>query len=162
MSQAYRQMQAAKYAFWADNLDHLKEFIETLEEDSVNLNVFNETGNDGPQKPNVEHTCGSVACIGGWVAVMPHFKKMGIKRDKEDGSPMIKRPKKHGYDTYDNGSSNASEMLFGVKDMFHGRSDKEERGRMADMSDREIALKRIKKRLRNVMKLQDKLLNADE
>lgn len=65
------------------------------------------------------HACGAAACFGGWVAVHPYFKALGVIRWR-DGSPMLQGR-----------CLSVGETLFGVGGMFcgnysHGLSDREE------------------------------------
>jgi len=73
-------------------------------------------GREGPQlgiakdiKP--QHTCGSVGCFGGWIAVHPHFVKQGVRPCVFDGSPEIPGKDK----MY---SHTVSTELFGYDNMF--------------------------------------------
>lgn len=61
-------------------------------------------------------SCGSAACLGGWIALHPYFRKQGVKRDETDGSP-------YGGDTYSNHrwSTEISEDLFGESKLFYAR-----------------------------------------
>ena len=67
--------------------------------------------------------CGSAACFGGWVAVHPFFQAQGVKQDKEDGAPRMRRA------PY---AQQVSNRLFGCDSLFEasfyrgGRSEKQE------------------------------------
>lgn len=150
MNPFLNSLQQAQHELWIGNLETLLEFLEGLKDDSVDLGSFNKMEGGELQKPNIEHTCGSVACIGGWVAVMPYFKELGIKREKDGGAPQF--PSSNTFD----GVESASMFLFGVSDMFDSRFDDEDEGKHADKTDREIAIRRVKKRLKAVSKLEKK------
>lgn len=42
------------------------------------------------EHPVQGHTCGTSACVGGYLAMSPEFIKAGGSADKEDGSPQFK------------------------------------------------------------------------
>ena len=68
--------------------------------------------------------CGSAACFGGWVAVTPHFKKQGVRRDEEDGSPFMKVQNEN--DTVDHlHGSEVAKALFGEEYMFNAQMSTE-------------------------------------
>ncbi len=77
------------------------------------------------------HTCGSVGCFGGWVAVHPHFKKQGVTADRYDGYPVMRG---HTF------PSNVSLELFGDWEMFGSR-------RRPRISQRREILARIERAL---------------
>lgn len=81
--------------------------------------------------------CKTVACLGGWVAVSPYFKKQGVEPNFM-GVPIIKD--KSGEERFI--AHEAAWQLFGDHDLFDSRKD-HEKG-----SDWKIAMKRIKKLIR--------------
>lgn len=136
--------------FWKANLKELIAFVEKLDEEEIDLDIFS-----GDEAPNCEHTCGSVACLGGWTAVMPYFKKLGVKREKRRGSPYFKLAKKSASATdgdYIDQSRVASHILFGDRLIFDASRAGE------NLSHKEAALKRLRSRLKAVKReLKDRL-----
>lgn len=85
-------------------------------------------------------TCGTVACGGGWVALMPDFQAMGISPgasgepvfdDKEACTSLL--------------SFNVAELFFGAIDLFSVRS-RNETG-----TDHEVFRKRVERALQNAL-----------
>ena len=65
---------------------------------------------------STKHTCGTIACFGGWLPAMPEFATMGVKSSKFDGAPYI------GDDEYSRihfGTDNLADHLFGNHQMFN-------------------------------------------
>jgi hypothetical protein len=82
-------------------------------------------------------SCGSAACVGGWVAVMPHFKKQGVTVGY-DGAPMLHL--RNGDRMW---PSETSLYLFG-DDLFQPNP-------YMGLSDRKVVMKRIKNALKYVI-----------
>lgn len=154
MTPELNNLKAAQHEFWRMNAAVAVSWFENLQDDSVDLGFFSEEKSNGKtKKPSIKHTCGSVACIGGWIAVLPYFKNLGIGRNL-DGSPEFQmlgiQP-----------SAAASYYLFGDS-LFASRSDKEcTKPKLESKSDREIAIHRLKKRIKAITKLEDARMDAD-
>lgn len=78
------------------------------------------------QKP----TCGTIACAGGWMALMPEFQAMGIRPDPHSGAPTV------AFGWFD------ATDFFGGHGLFSTRLD-DERG-----TDHEVVTRRFKRLLR--------------
>ena len=81
-------------------------------------------------------TCGSAACFGGWVAVHPFFKKQGVVRVSEDGSPTF-------IGSLYGAASEVSRSLFGSYVLFDYRAW----GELPGLSDKQVVLYRLKRAL---------------
>lgn len=118
-----------QYKFWETNLLQSIAMVKTIPEGNLYLRMWLL----GDHKPITEkdindgasyHTCGSVACFGGWMTGWPYFKAIGI-RPCSVGSPEIPHLSIRNSDL-------VSDLLFGVSGMFYPRrnalfsSDKDE------------------------------------
>ena len=141
--------------FWSRNLREAIKFLEELPDKSVNLSVFNEDapGEEGVLEPTIEHACKSVACIGGWVAVMPYFKQFGVQREEGCGSPEIRTKRLSGDDARVRlDCDDVAILLFGEPEMFDVRRPEESEGKLKEKTDREIAIRRLKVQLKVLKK----------
>lgn len=73
------------------------------------------------------HRCGSAACFGGWVAVHPYFRKLGVRPGKQG------EPKMEGRLVWD-----VARDLFGDSNMFDANCEG------GNWNDRAVVLRRIK------------------
>lgn len=80
-----RQIELLK--FWLDNATEALKLWRTVPAHNVApaLGTFREGSTRGP------HTCNTVACFGGWLVAMPHFRNLGIAGNKS-GSPRFYGP----------------------------------------------------------------------
>ena len=104
-------------------------------------NVFPELS-DWSNEPSVTPHCGTVACFGGWLCVMPEFVAMGVTRDS-CGAPT-------GLDSAY--SSALSSTLFGAPDLFSYTQPHEHLTRQSD--DHLVVQNRL---TRNIARLQAEL-----
>ncbi len=84
--------------------------------------------------------CGTIACAGGWCALMPEFRAQGVISDQY-GIPRLVDERVSAYEL--------AEKLFGDYDLFRSRggADLHEIGSSA-MSDHEIVARRFNRALR--------------
>lgn len=104
-------------------------------------NVFPKLA-DWSNEPSVTPHCETVACFGGWLAVMPEFVAMGVKR-MAHGAPWGLGP---------TGASNLALKLFGNSDMFAPTQHHEHLDRQSD--DHTVVQNRL---TRNIARLQAEL-----
>jgi len=114
-------------------------FMEALPDESVDLSDYRQTPWVDASRP-----CGSVACLGGWVAVMPHFQKLGVHPSRT-GMPQMKNA--HGEVL---GALSVSIRLFDNAWLFSARSPAGEW--YGGASDREVAIHRLKEHLKDLEK----------
>lgn len=102
---------------------------------AYNLDTWNISGTDAEYK----HTCGTVACFGGWLSAMPEFEAMGVKAGKY-GEPKFPG----AYST-----SRVADILFGDDALFDARH-KYEGGceKRANTSDHEVVTIRLRNHIR--------------
>lgn len=125
--------------FWARNALAALDFIKRLPKKKVRLEHWNTT--EAACGLSASHTCGSIACLGGWVAVMPYFERYGVGRN-DSGAPtfMLEYDSKH-----------VAKVLFGDEEMFYSRKDDDDvenelhkNGNRFRRSDRWVAKRRLK------------------
>lgn len=88
--------------------------------------------------------CGAVGCFGGWVAAMPYFRRKGVRRDTDDGAPVMRTP--YGALML---ASEVSNELFGDPNMFFAMHESSKYGDEGD-SPKKAILRRIDIRLAEI------------
>lgn len=90
-----------------ENAHELLRMLATIPPENVHLEQFREDGSAAA--PN----CGTIACIGGWVAWWPAFRAQGVYASKQAcGAPRSKfLPDKHS-------SGDVAQELFGDRRLF--------------------------------------------
>jgi len=138
--------------FFARNLLAAESLIKAVPKKQVDLTAFVAT----EEKPVAEsvvtiHTCGAVACLGGWVAVAPHFRALGVVPNETSNAPWI--PSLGMEDPDD-----VADFLFGNGEMFSPRGGSDYDQDIEDSkSDRKAALHRLKARLKELLEEHDEL-----
>ena len=94
-------------------------------------------------EPQKSPDCGTLACFGGWVAVMPEFVAMGVRRDHA-GRPV-------GLKTTT--SDELAWLLFGDSNIFEVTSFTEDRE--TNYNDHKVVKNRLKS---NIKRLQAKVV----
>ena len=97
---------------------------------------------DWINEPSVTPHCGTIACFGGWLAVMPEFVAMGVTRNRH-GAPT-------GLDSVY--GRDLSSTLFGAPDLFSYTHPHEHLTRQSD--DHLVVQNRL---TRNIARLQAEL-----
>ena len=88
-----------------------------------------------------EWTCGSAACLGGWVAQHPHFQKQGVEPTL-DG-----RPERQGKMTWE-----LAAELFGHEDLFECRDNFIWGDKEGFLPEKKLILRRLKIALERLTK----------
>lgn len=90
-----------------------------------------------------EVDCKTIACFGGWVAVNPYFRSLGVYPDKEGTPCMALAPlrRRVGGTGVPVSAGRVSEELFGDYNLFNSRDSYYERSG----SDHAVVMRRIKK-----------------
>lgn len=84
--------------FWISNLKVARARWLTIPP----ANVYPDLSGWNAAKHPVDYvpTCGSVACFGGWVALMPEFNALGVYPDTGNGAPLIDFTGPNGEDVH--------------------------------------------------------------
>lgn len=76
-----------------DRIDQLIEIMEWVSESPENFDInawsTDEEGHAPSMQKLVNHTCGTSACIGGWLSIHEFMRKAGGSRDRTSGSPRF-------------------------------------------------------------------------
>lgn len=133
--------QAKRIQFWRTNLQVAIAFMAELPDEAVNLSCWdNFIAMDKP----LAKSCGSIACLGGWLPYIPHFEALGVRADPGSGAPEIIR----GFDYADNIYSiyAIAASLFGASHKLFHRADVPQGERLTlqdGKTDRQIAIDRL-------------------
>lgn len=119
-------------AFWSANLQHALKLLATVKDRQVDLNLW-----------CADTECGTIACFGGWCAIDPYFQSLGVSLHKAGRYPVIEDLYLYDFEV--------SNYLFGEEELFQPRHAYTEfTDSTRDMSDREIAIRRVTQRLREL------------
>lgn len=126
-----------------DNCRKAIALMERLPDVEVRLNLWQQ-GNLR-FKPKKQYECGTIACLGGHIALDAEFQQIGVfAAENSGGSPKMLLD---DCATVIENANNVAHFLFGDHCMFYTRSETEYSGEMADVSDREVAINRLKRQL---------------
>lgn len=131
---------------WSSNALAALHFIERLSAAKVRLSSWCVNPHYRPS----EHGCGSVACLGGWVAVMPYFEAQGVFR-QDSGAPF----------GLGGGSAAVALALFGDEELFSVRRWAVEYGENdLEKSDQWVAKNRLLRVIDNCEKKHPAAVHA--
>jgi hypothetical protein len=128
------QLENLKIALWR---------WRSIPDENIVSNLMNWQEFDPRLRATQIPTCNTIACFGGWVALMPEFREMGVKVS-EGGSPYMRRG---GHVVYFDWC--VADHLFGDSRLFQPKTVTEQ---LLRESDRQVVIHRIKRRIKEIKK----------